>query len=346
MITFYSFSDDAPERIDPASASLPSAPVSTNEPSPGEPRLWLDLVHPTPEECVRLSMLYAIPLEHLRAALDSNERPRMEFANGTLLIVARAPLTNEDNPELAIRTCSLAVILTPHVVITVCLNESVVQTLLCRKILGKGPRLAERLVLTLLLRISTTFIEQLHRMDDYVTQLEQNLVESMRNQGIVQMLHVEKSLIYFLTALKGNQSVLEKIRYGALLTHGIPFPSAPAPGDRNATTLTATEEERELLDDVLIENRQATDMAEIFTQIMGSLGDAFESIVSNNLNKVMKVLTGLTVVFMIPSIIGALYGMNVALPFQENPYAFTVLCVACLGLSLAIYRALKKMDWM
>lgn len=345
MIIFHPFEDGTPGNIAPATDVPPPKPVP-GDPPPDGPRLWLDLVRPTPEECEQICTLYSIPLEHLRAALDANERPRMEFANNILLIVTRTPLTKPGNPGSTINTCPLAVILTPHIVLTVCLNESIAQTLLCRKILGKGPRLAERLVLTLLLRISTTFIEQLHLMDEHVTHLEQGLVESMRNQGIIQMLHVEKSLIYFLTALKGNQSVLEKIRYGSLLAHGLSPGGHPVPGDRNATPLTATEEERDLLDDVLIENRQATDMAEIYTQIMGSLSDAFEGIVSNNLNKVMKVLTGLTVVVMIPSIIGALYGMNVALPFQENPHAFVGLCAICLGLSFAVFHILRKMDWM
>lgn len=128
------------------------------------------------------------------------------------------------------------------------------------------------------------------------------------------------------SALKGNLSVLDKIRNSPLLLAALP--------------------EQALLDDVLIENKQATDMAEIYMQIMGSLSDAFGAIVSNNLNKVMKVLTGLTIVFMVPSIIGALYGMNVALPLQDSPFAFAALCVLCLGLSAGVFYILRKMDWM
>ncbi len=105
-------------------------------------------------------------------------------------------------------------------------------------------------------------------------------------------------------------------------------------------------DDRELLDDVLIENKQAADMSEIFSQIIGSISSAFGSIVSNNLNKVMKLLTGITLVFMIPSMVGALYGMNVALPYAESPYAFTALLLASAVIALAFWFLFWKKDWL
>ena len=299
---------------------------SQNDCGPDACPEWINLENPTPEECAAVQKDFGIPLEHLHAALDYHERPRVEQHDDLLLIVARTPVKNDHNRRVPFSTCPVAVIITPSVVVTVCLKENVVEGLLCRKIRGTGSRLGIRLVLTLLLRISTTFIEHLRLMDERVERIEQGLHKSIQNQELIEMLHIEKSLVYFLTALKGNHSVMEKIAASA--------------------ALAASGEERGLLDDVLIENKQATDTAEIYTQIMGSLSDAFGAIVSNNLNKVMKVLTGLTIICMIPSIVGAFYGMNVTLPWQGSPYAFTALCMLSLVLSLGGYWLLKKMDWM
>ena len=313
MLTSYSLRGGLPVCIPQAEGGSDSCPE------------WINLENPGPEECAAVSEQYGIPLEHLQAALDYNERPRVEHDGTRLLIVARAPVQNDHSRRVPFSTCPVAVILTPTLVLTVCLNEGLVAGLLCRKIRGTGERLGVRLALTLLLRVSTTFIEHLRLMDERVEQIEQALQQSMQNRELIRMLHIEKSLIYFLTALKGNHSVMEKI--------------AASP------YLAASAEERDLLDDVIIENKQATDMAEIFTQIMGSLSDAFGAIVSNNLNKVMKLLTGLTLIFMIPSTIGAIFGMNVPLPWQDYPYAFAALCGLSVGLSFAGYWILKKMDW-
>jgi magnesium transporter len=289
--------------------------------------VWINLVNPTDEECDAVGIRFGIPLEHLRAALDFHERPRMEYDDGILLIVARIPIRLDTQKHVNFGTCPFAIILTPVLGVTVCLRDHPAERLLAEKMTGSGSSCTpERLMLTLLLRISTTFIEHLSDMDEHVDHIERTLHESMQNQELMRMLHVEKSLIYFLTALKGNHSVMEKMR-------NLPF-------------LAGNDNARDLLDDALIENKQATDTAEIFTQIMGSLSDAFGAIVSNNLNKVMKVLTGLTIVFMVPSIIGGLYGMNVPLPLQDKPFAFAGLCVVCLGLSVLVYRVLRKMNWM
>ena len=314
MLTYYSLRGGMPACLPPSQGGTESCPE------------WINLENPTPEECAAVSKEYGIPPDHIHAALDFNERPRVEHDDKALLIVARAPLKNDHSRRVPFSTCPVAVILTPTLVLTVCLKEGIVTDLLCRKIRGAGERLGVRLALSLLLRVSTTFIEHLRLMDERVEGIEQALQQSMQNQELIKMLHIEKSLIYFLTALKGDHSVMEKIA------------SSP--------NLAVSAEERELLNDVLIENKQATDMAEIFTQIMGSLSDAFGAIVSNNLNKVMKVLTGLTIIFMIPSIVGALYGMNVPLPWQDQPHAFAILCLLSLVLALGGYWILRKMDWM
>ncbi|MDL2269687.1 magnesium transporter CorA family protein [Desulfosarcina sp. OttesenSCG-928-A07] len=320
MITWYCLDGEVPTPIPPPETGSPEETASTR---------WVHLTNPTEAERNHISARYRIPLEHLHAAMDERERPRMEYDAFLLLVITRIPIQmaiqDSDTLHTPFQTLSAAIILTPEVVVTVCLGKNVVESMMTRKMRGSVGTTGSRFLLNLLFNVSTTFIELLRDLDESVANIEVALQKSMHNNELIKILHIEKSLIYFLTALRGNHTVLEKLA------------TTPA--------FMQTAEERDLLNDVLIENKQATDMAQIYTEIMGSIGDTFGAIVSNNLNKVMKVLTGLTIVFMIPSIIGALYGMNVPLPFQDNQFAFTGLCLFCFLLSWGVYRILRKLDW-
>ncbi|MDR2076428.1 MAG: magnesium transporter CorA family protein [Desulfovibrio sp.] len=287
---------------------------------------WIHAVNPSPEECLRIAAAQSIPLEYLQATQDSSERPRLEHTDNCLLIITRASLPGPPDSEVLFTTAPVAAILTPRTAVTVCGRENLVESLLSAGLKGSGDRPALRLILTLLFRSSTRYIETLHHLDALMTSIEQTLHKSMQNSELVHMLRIEKSLIYFLTALKDNHAVLEKLRL---------FPH-----------IRLTPDERDFLDDVLIENRQASDMAEVFIQVIGSVSDAFGAIVSNNLNKVMKLLTGLTLLFMIPTTVAAIYGMNVILPFQENPGAFAFICLFCAGLSGLLSWLFWKKHWL
>lgn len=288
--------------------------------------IWLHLEAPTHQECKRIAERFSLPLDYLTAALDLNERPRLEHQSDIWFVITRASLQNGVEQPMPFTTCPIAVALTPHALITVCKKKDVVQELLCHENPGTGPVSLEYLMFMLLLRISTTFIEHLRRMEEMVEKIEDTLKASMQNKELLRMLQVEKSLIYLYTALKGNQAVMEKIL--------------------SNTRLLSELNEQELLKDALIENKQALDMAEIFTNVMGSLSETFGAIVSNNLNKVMKILTGLTIVFIIPTIVAGIYGMNVALPMQDHPHAFVALSLISIVLSLGVLWALRKMNWM
>lgn len=314
MIQIYAILAEGPVLLEGSDlSSLPSGP------------LWLHLGEPDDEECRVVAARLNLPLEHLKAALDYNERPRQEHEDDVTLILARTSFQNDPLRNIPFSTCPVAAIVAGEILVTVCLKKGLVENLLLRKVAGKGESLARRLALALPLRIAHGFLDNLQILDEHLSGMEQRLKESQRNVELLQMLHIEKSLIYFLTALKGNQAMLEKLR------------AAPA---------FAQSELQELLDDAAIESRQAGDMAEIYSRILESVGDTFSAIVSNNLNKVMKVLTSLTVVLMVPSIIGAFYGMNVALPGQDSPFAFAALGLLCLIFSLALFLLLRKKDWM
>ncbi|MDR1360163.1 MAG: magnesium transporter CorA family protein [Deltaproteobacteria bacterium] len=311
MVTPYIFVGPAPRALEAQSALAPQ---------------WLHAVSPSPEECRQLAAEQNIPLEYLQASLDSGERPRLEYTENCLLILIRASIPGPPDSEALFNTTPVAAILTPKVVVTVCPREIPLESILSGGLKGGGERFAVRLALTMLFRSSTGYIENLHHLDARMSNIEKTLRRSMQNSALVQMLHIEKSLIYFLTALKDNHAVLEKLR---LFPHISLLPA-----------------ERDLLDDALIENRQAVDTAEVFIQVIGSLGDAFGAIVSNNVNKVMRLLTGLTLLFMIPTTVAAIYGMNVILPFQEHPRAFALICLFCAGLSGLLLWLFWKKRWL
>lgn len=287
---------------------------------------WLHLCDPSPEEIASVQAAFGLPPAYLAAVLDYNERPRLEYEGDTLLVILRAPVEDDKSLQRPLSTCPVAFILRENLLVTVCLRSKTSGKLLDANIAHAAGRKPVMLMLFLFMRICGAYISHLKILDDFVSSVENILQESMHNKELLRLLHVDKTLIYYLTALKGNQGVLEKLRNGAVRS------AAPA--------------EKALLDDVLIENKQATDMAEIYTGIIGSIGDTFSAMVSNNLNKVMKILTGLTIVFLAPTIISSLYGMNVPLPGENKPYSFAVLSFLCLVITIAVYRLLKKKDWM
>lgn len=293
--------------------------------SSGEESIWLDVEDPTSEELDRLHKEFGISQSFLKDPLDMAERPRIEKGDGHLLIIARASREG-GSTRAPFSTFPLGLIITPDRLITVCRLPGLARGLLPGKIRYRTSNPPLMLALSLLMRMSAVYIQHLSLMDSLTGDIEQSLNESLRNRELMQLLHVEKTLIYFRTALKGNTVVLER-----LVQSG---------------HVTTDNDLKEYLDDVVIECRQATDMAEIFSQILGSLGDTFGTVVSNNLNKVMKILTSLTIVLMIPPIISGLYGMNVALPFMDSPHAFSGLIAFSVVLCAGLLYYFWKKDWM
>jgi magnesium transporter len=170
-----------------------------------------------------------------------------------------------------------------------------------------------RFVLQLLSLISTYYLSYLKKINRKTNQIEKELRQSLQNQELFSLLNLEKSLVYFTTSLKTNNIVTEKLL--------------------KSQYLKMYEDDQHLLEDVIIENKQAIEMAEIYSSILSGLMDAFASVISNNLNHVMKILTSITIVLSFPTMIASIYGMNVPLPYQNHPHSFTVLMILSLALS-------------
>ena len=276
---------------------------------------WVSAIAPTEDEVSFLVNTLRIDPDFVRSALDEEEASRVDTddENNTLVIVD-VPIAEgqkEDN-TIVYSTIPMAIIYTPQQVVTISLKtNSIIEEF--RQGVVKNLQTAQKtqILLKLLLRIATRFLQYLKQIDKLSTTTESLLHKMMRNKEIIQLLNLEKSLVYFSTSLKSNEVTLEKIMRGRIIK--------------------LYEEDEDLLGDVIIEIKQAIEMCSIYSNTLSGTMDAVSSIISNNLNNVMKVLTSLTIIMTIPNIIFGMYGMNVSgLPFPTFGAAFAMAAVLML----------------
>ena len=276
---------------------------------------WVSAIAPTEEEISFLTSNLCLEADFVRAALDEEEASRVDTddENNTLVIVdvPVAQGRNEDN-NLVYSTMPMAIIYTPDHLLTVSLKtNSILEEFRQGVVKNLNTEHKTQFLLKLLLRIAARFLQYLKQIDKLSTTTESLLHKMMRNKEIIQLLNLEKSLVYFSTSLKSNEVTLEKIMRGRIIK--------------------LREEDEDLLGDVIIEIKQAIEMCSIYSNTLSGTMDAVSSIISNNLNNVMKVLTSLTIIMTIPNIIFGMYGMNVSgLPFPTFGAAFAMAAVLML----------------
>ncbi len=284
---------------------------------------WVNLIYPSEDELKTVSAILGVEPSFLRAALDEEETSRIESEDGQTLIIVDTPAMEQDETGVVYSTLPLGIIVTERHIITVCLKEtSVVRDLQDGLVKDVRTQQRTRFILNILLLVAKRYLKYLRQIDKIYNHMERRLNKSQKNEELIQLMDLEKSLVYFNTSLKANEVTLEKILRGRIVT--------------------LYEEDHDLLEDVLIEVRQAIEMAQIYSSIISSTMDAFSSIISNNLNVIMKVLTSITVLLTIPNIIFSFYGMNVAgLPlarFFWVPILVSVVAIAVVAI------VLKKKD--
>ncbi len=268
---------------------------------------WINIVNPTEEEISYLSENLKIPIEHLKAALDEEERARIEVDEECTIVLIDIPVASKDTAERGIYyTIPLGVIINNENIVTVSLREnSVVRPFLENKVKSFWTFKKTRFLLQILYRNSKVYLQYLRNIDKTSDVIENRLHKSLKNEELIQLLELEKSLVYFSTSLKSNEIVLEKIQRTNLIKM---YP-----------------DDMELLEDVIIENKQAIEMANIYSNILSGTMDAYASVISNNLNMVLKFLTSVTIIISIPTMVASFFGMNVHVPFQSNPHAFMII---------------------
>lgn len=270
---------------------------------------WISLTAPSPEEIEEVARLTGVETDALRAALDEEERARIELEDNYHLILVDSPEIETEMVDEVERkryiTMPLAIITAKDIVITVTLRSTpILQYFKTGRIRDFYTHKKTRFILLVFYKVATVYLQYLRVINRESERLEDKLKESQRNLEIMEMHELEKALVYFTTAIRSNETVFEKL----LKTEKVKrYP-----------------EDEDLLEDVIIENRQALEMANIYSGILNSTMDTFSSVISNNLNGVMKALATVTIVMSIPTMIASFYGMNVPLPGQNQPYGFLV----------------------
>ena len=279
---------------------------------------WINIIDPTPYELKVISSLTDVEPDFLRSALDDEERSHIDVEDDCIMILTNVPIVRE---EESYDTLPLAIILTKQYLITVCLEET--------PVIADFNERTSRLFRTfkktqflfqLLYKSATFFLRYLRQINKLSDEIEDRLRQSMRNSEILRLMELQKGLTYFNAALKSNGAVLEKLlRLRSSRTlEGI---------------LDIYEEDEDLLEDVIIENKQAREMVEMYSQILSRLADTFSSIISNNQNMVMKFLAAMTIIIAIPTVISSFFGMNVPVPLSENNDGFGIVIIIAFAAS-------------
>ena len=283
---------------------------------------WVNLTYPSEDELNTVAATLSVEPSFLRAALDEEETSRIDTEEGQTLIIIDLPAVEKDD-AVVYSTLPLGIIVTEKHIITVCLKESsVLKDFQDGLVRNAETQKRTSFILYMLLQVAKRYLQYLKQIDKIYNYMERQLYKSQRNKELIQLLDLEKSLVYFNTSLKANEVTLEKILRGRIVT--------------------LYEEDHDLLEDVLIEVRQAIEMANIYSSIISGMMDAFASVISNNLNVIMKVLTSITILLTIPNIVFGFYGMNVAgLPLNQ----FWWFPLACAGVIIvAVAVLLKRKD--
>ena len=293
-----------------------------------QPGCWIALTNPTASEIIDIADTYQIDPDHLRAPLDEEERSRIEVEDEYTLILVDIPSIEERNGKDWFVTIPLAIITTKDVLITVCLEETPVLTsFMDGRVRDFHTFMKTRFILQILYKNATQFLQYLRIIDKKSEVIERKLHQSQKNEELIELLELEKSLVYFTTSLRSNEVVLEKL---LRIEKIMKYP-----------------EDTDLLEDVIVENKQAIEMANIYSGILSGTMDAFASVISNNLNIVMKFLATVTIVLSIPTMIASFYGMNVnshGMPFADSPYGFAIVLGLTLLLSLFVAYIFNKKD--
>ncbi len=287
---------------------------------------WIDVVDPTVEEIAELLDL-GIPQEFITYPLDMDERARVEREDGEILIVLRVPLYQGLAADVPYITMPMGVVLDSQWILTISRRPSeVMQEFSTGRVRGLTTAKRNRFLLQLLHLTASKYLSYLREINKAVDLLEDQLQLSTRNKELLGLLKHQKSLVYFTEALRSNELMMERLQRGQFFTT---YP-----------------DDEDLLEDALTENQQAIAMTNIATDILSSTMDAFASIISNNVNIVMKFLAAATIILMMPNILSSFWGMNVNVPMANWPWAFPIIAGISIILAIFVARIFIRRDWM
>ncbi len=291
-----------------------------------EPGCWIHMTAPSIDEIKRISEITGAQDEMLKTALDDEERAHIEFEDNTTLLIVDIPYVQIEGKTTVYNTLPLGIVHKEDYIITVTLVESPLFLMFTEnKIKDFSTRKKTRFIFQLLYRNAVMYLRYLRNIDKSSNTLHNEMQKSYRNKELFKLMALEKSLVYFSTSLKGNEIVMEKLV--------------------KVNFIKKYNEDEELLDDVIIENKQAIEMCSIYRDILSGMMDAYASIISNNLSIVMKFLAAITIVISLPTLVTSAWGMNVNLPWKDSPYGFIIVGAIAIGITVvaAIWLWRRKM---
>jgi magnesium transporter len=285
---------------------------------------WVNAIDPTPDEMEKL-INWGMDMDYINYSLDQDEMARMERDEEYTFILLRIPIYQPDS-DIPYNTVPLGIMILGNKIITVCRYNSDIFIPLTNgkhRFLKTGKRY--RLALYIFLETASRYLNLLREINRATELVEDQLQKSTRNREVLELLKYQKCLTYFATALRSNEVMMERVQKTQLFNY--------------------YEEDQDLLEDVLTENQQAIQMTSIATEILSGMMDAFASIISNNLNGVMKALAALTIIVSLPGTVAAFFGMNVMLPGEDHPLAFLIVFGIALFLTATATFIFYKRDW-
>ena len=292
-----------------------------------EPDVWVNLISPNMDELTEAAEYYEIDIADLRAALDEEESSRVQIEDGYTLILVEIPLEEIRNDQRAYTTIPLGILLVQDAILTVCGEDTVILNYFYNnRMRGFSTKKKMRFVYQILLRTTNLYQALLRVIDKKRSEIEKRVgTETTEDKDLINLHELETNLVYFATSLSANKVVLDRLtRYERIKQYP---------------------EDKELLDDVIVENRQAIEMTNIYRDIIHGARELVSTIINNRLNNVMKFLTSITLVMAIPTIISGIYGMNVSgkwMPLSETPHGFAIICVMTGAICVLALLVLKK----
>ncbi|MDO5570307.1 MAG: magnesium transporter CorA family protein [Bacteroidales bacterium] len=280
-----------------------------------EPGCWVEVTEPSHKELVEIQAKYDVPLEFIKDIEDVEERPRIEVEEGWLMIILRIPYKREESNS-PFGTVPFGILMKNDIFLTICHYNTEMASDFKKYTIRKNIKEKKGidLVLSLFLSSSVWYLKYLKQMNSQIKGAENQLEESIRNEELHQLMRFEKCLVYFITSLRGNEVVMARLKK-YLRTSNDEF-------------------DDDLLDEVEIEAQQAYTTANIYSDILAGTMDAYASIISNNLNVIMKQLTSVSIILMIPTLVASLYGMNVPNNLESNQWGFWIVILVSFLMSL------------
>ena len=299
----------------------------TNEVKEFQRGNWINMINPTENEIENVCRNLGIEQDFIRYSLDFEEKARVDIEDdGTVLFIIDVPIVEKENEIEVYTTMPLGIIFVrDEYLITVALKE----TDIIKKMEGNIGRKSitykkSQFLFQIFYENSSAFLNMLKIVNRKTEMIERTLKKNLRNEELLKMLNLEKSLVYITTALKSNEIVMEKTLRGRIIK--------------------LYEEDEELLEDAIVENKQAIEMSKIYSDILNETMDMYASIISNNINDIMKFLTSITIILAIPTLVASIWGMNVPVPLQNQSYGFIVLIIFATFITFIVMLWLKKKD--